>query len=202
MQTLLNVRASLFGAESASSRLADRFVTGWLAAHPGGQVITRDLSPGRIPPLTAERFRAFGTPAAERTPLQAADVALSDKLIAELEAADVVVIAAPMYNFSVPATLRDYFDHVARAGSTFRYTAAGPEGLLKGKKTYVFITRGGRYSGAADTQRPYLEQFLGFLGLDDIEFVLAEGLAQGDDARQRSLATARASIDTLANIAA
>lgn len=202
MTTLLNIRTSIFGADAASARLADRFVANWRTRNPEGRVITRDLLPGRIPQLTAERYRAFAVREADRTPAERDDVALSDELVAELIAADDIVLAAPMYNFSVPATLRDYFDHVARAGVTFRYTSEGPEGLLKGRKTYVFITRGGRYTGDADTQRPYLEQFLGFIGLDDVEFVLAEGLALGDDARSQSLAYAEASIDALARAAA
>lgn len=94
-----------------------------------------------------------------------------------------------MYNFSVPSTLRAYFDHVARAGVTFRYTSAGPEGLLKGRRTLVFLTRGGVYPEGADTQMPYLRQFLGFIGLTP-QFVYAEGLALGAESRQRSLAEA------------
>jgi FMN-dependent NADH-azoreductase len=202
MKTLLNIRTSLFGTESASARLAERFVANWRVQNAGGRVITRDLAPGRIPQLTALRYQAFAVREEDRTAAQREDVALSDQLVAELIGADEIVLAAPMYNFSVPATLRDYFDHVARAGVTFRYTPEGPEGLLKGKKTYVFITRGGRYTGDADTQRPYLEQFLGFIGLKDVEFVLAEGLAYGDDARRQSLAYAEASIDALTKAAA
>lgn len=198
MKTLLDIRASLFGSASASSELADRFVANWRAENPDGRVVRRDLMPGAFPSLTAARYAAFGTPADKRTPEQQQDVAFSDELVTELQAADEIVLTAPMYNFSVPATLRDYFDHVARPGLTFRYTAKGPEGLLRGKKTYVFITRGGRYSGAADTQRPYLEQFLGFIGLTDVEFVLAEGLAMGDEARRQSLDSARQDVDALA----
>lgn len=197
MKTLLQIRASLFGTTGQSSVLADRFVQKWLRENPKGRVITRDLAPGALPALTAERYRAFNTDADRRTPQQRAEVALSDRLVAELAAADVIVLAAPMYNFSVPAALRDYFDHVARAGVTFRYTEAGPEGLLKGKKTYVLITRGGSYAGGADTQVPYLKQFLGFIGLTDVEFVLAEGLAMGDELRERSLREAGLRIDGL-----
>ncbi len=202
MKTLLDIRASLFGSASVSSELADRFVARWLAEHPDGRVVRRDLLPGAFPSLTAARYTAFRTPGNERTREQQDDVAFSDELVAELKAADEIVLTAPMYNFSVPATLRDYFDHVARPGLTFSYTADGPEGLLRGKKTYVFITRGGRYNGAADTQRPYLEQFLGFIGLSDVEFVLAEGLAMGDDERRQSLDSAREHVDALARLAA
>jgi FMN-dependent NADH-azoreductase len=102
-----------------------------------------------------------------------------------------------MYNFSVPSTLRAYFDHIARAGVTFRYTETGPEGLLKGKKAYLFITRGGIYADAKDTQTPYLKQFLGFIGISDVEVVSAQGLGYGDETRQQSLAAAREAITHL-----
>jgi FMN-dependent NADH-azoreductase len=121
----------------------------------------------------------------------------SDALISELQAADTIVFAVPMYNFSVPSTLRAYFDHIARAGVTFRYTANGPEGLLKGKKAYVFITRGGVYANGIDTQTPYLKQFLGFVGITDVQFVYAEGLSMGDDVRQQSLNAAHHAIHEL-----
>jgi FMN-dependent NADH-azoreductase len=102
-----------------------------------------------------------------------------------------------MYNFSVPSTLRAYFDHVARAGVTFRYTSAGPEGLLKGRRTYVFLTRGGVYPEGADTQTPYLRQFLGFIGLEP-QFVYAEGLALGEESRRKSLVEATGRVANLA----
>ena len=197
MKTLLKIRASIYGADAQSSKLADRFAEKWRRAYPGGRIVTRDLTPDAMPHLTAARYQAFNTPADRRTPEQQEDIAFSDRLVAELQAADVVVIAAPMYNFSVPSTLRDYFDHVARSGVTFRYTAGGPQGLVTGKKTYVFITRGGSYAGGADTQIPYLKQFLGFIGLTDIEFILAEGMAMGDEVRERNLLTARKAIDRL-----
>ena len=141
---------------------------------------------------------AFGTPADQRTPEQAALVATSDALIAELKAADVVVLGLPMYNFSIPSQLKAWFDHVARAGVTFRYTDKGPVGLLKGKKAYVFATRGGLYAGTAnDTQTPYLRQFLGFLGISEVEVTYAEGLAYGAPARESSLAKARVALQNL-----
>jgi FMN-dependent NADH-azoreductase len=197
MKTLLEIRSSLFGAEGQSTKLADRFAAKWLRENRDGRIVTRDLTPGDMPHLTADRYRAFGTPAGQRTPQQREDIAYSDRLVDELKAAEVVVIAAPMYNFSIPSTLRDYFDHVARPGLTFRYTSDGPEGLVTGKKTYVFITRGGVYAGGADTQIPYLKQFLGFIGLTDVTVVLADGLAMGEDLRERSLTSAREHIDGL-----
>ena len=197
MSTLLLVQASLYGAQGASSQLAARFVADWRQRNPDGRVIVRDLAEDQTPHLTAERFQAFSTAAENRTPRQQEVVAYSDALIDELGSADTVVFAVPMYNFSVPSTLRAYFDHVARAGVTFRYSSAGPEGLLKGRRTLVFVTRGGVYGEGADTQTPYLRQFLGLIGLEP-EFVYAEGLAFGAEAREKSMLTARERVTSLA----
>jgi FMN-dependent NADH-azoreductase len=200
MSTLLYVRTSLYGAQAASSQLAERFVAEWRTRNPGGHVITRDLAADPVPHLTAERFQAFGTPPEARTPEQQAVVEYSDALINELRAADTIVLAVPMYNFGVPSTLKTYFDHVGRAGVTFRYTSAGPEGLLTGRRAYVFLTRGGIYGGEQDTQAPYLRQFLRFIGIES-EFVFAQGLAYGDEARQKSLAQAHQQIAGLVPVA-
>lgn len=197
MNTLLKITASLAGANGQSAQLADRFAANWLAQNPHGRVVTRDLSADAIPHLTAERFQALLAKPDERTVEQRAVAEYSDTLVEELKGADVIVFAVPMYNFSVPSTLRAYFDHIARAGVTFRYTAAGAQGLIQGKQTYVFITRGGYYAEAADTQTPYLRQFLGFVGLTDVQFVYAEGLAISDEAREKSLTAARHAIAKL-----
>jgi FMN-dependent NADH-azoreductase len=197
VSTLLQINASLAGAEGQSSRLAHRFVADWQAQHPGGHIIMRDLASDPVPHLTAERFQAFLSQPEARTAEQRVVSEYSDALIAELKAADTIVFAVPMYNFSVPSTLRAYFDHIARAGVTFRYTANGPEGLLKGKKAYVFITRGGFYADAADTQTPYLKQFLGFIGITDVKFVFAEGLGMGEEAREKSITAAHSAIGEL-----
>lgn len=200
MSTLLYVQSSLYGAQGASSQLAERFVAQWLSNNPGGRVIRRDLAADPAPHLTAERFQAFNTAPDARTTEQQAVVAYSDALIDELRSADTVVFGVPMYNFSVPSTLRSYFDHIARAGVTFRYTGAGPEGLLAGRRAYVFVTRGGVYSDAADTQVPYLRQFLRFIGIEP-EFVFAEGLGLGEESRKKSLTEARAQIADLTTVA-
>jgi FMN-dependent NADH-azoreductase len=197
MSTLLQINASLAGANGVSSQLADRFVTDWVAQHPGGHVLKRDLASDPVPHLTAERFQAFLSKPEARTTEQQAVNEYSDALIDELKIANTIVFAVPMYNFSVPSTLRSYFDHIARAGVTFRYTSNGPEGLLKGKKAYVFITRGGIYSNGVDTQTPYLKQFLGFIGITDVQFVYAEGLGMGDESRQKSLSAAHEAIEEL-----
>lgn len=202
MKTLLKITAGLAGGRGQSAQLADEFVQAWLAQNPDGRVVTRDLSTQPVPHLTAERFEAFGTPEANRSPAQHEIVSYSDELIGELKSADTVVFAVPMYNFSVPSTLRAYFDHIARANVTFQYTAEGPKGLVDGKEAFVFITRGGVYPQAADTQTPYLRQFLGFIGITDVRFVHAEGLAMGEAARDKGLAEARNRIATFAPLRA
>ena len=123
----------------------------------------------------------------------------SDALIDELKRADTVVLGLPLYNFGVPSMLKAYFDHVGRAGATFRYTEKGPVGLLTGKKVYVFAARGGFYAGTPnETQTPYIRTFLSFIGMSDIEFVYAEGLARGEASKQQGIARARAEVDRLA----
>ena len=199
MSTLLQIRSSLFSDQGQSSQLADQYIARWQAAHPDGTVVTRDLAANPIPHLTAERFGAFTTPAEQRTTEQQAVVAESDALIAELRAADVVVLGLPLYNFGMPSTLKAYIDHIARAGETFRYTANGPEGLLGGRQVRVFAARGGLYAGTPlDTQSSYLRNFLAFLGITDVEFIYAEGLAMGDEKRKSALSQAHARLSALA----
>jgi len=198
MSTILQLNASLSGPEGQSSRLAGEFAV-ILAARSGAQLVVRDLARQPVPHLTAERFAAFTTSAAERTLEQQRYVAESDVLIEELRRADVLVLGVPMYNFGIPSTLKAYFDHVARAGVTFRYTAEGPVGLLTGKQAYVIATRGGQYAGTEkDLQSAYLRLFLGFVGIREVEFIYAEGLALGGAERQAALAAAAQRIGQLA----
>ena len=199
MKTLLQIQASIFSNGGESSRLATQFVEKWSAANPGAQVIRRDLAAQPVPHLTAERFQSFLAKPEERTPEQQAVASFSDGLIDELERADVIVLGLPMYNFGVPSTLKAYFDHVARAGKTFKYTATGPQGLLTGKKAVVFATRGGLYAGTPlDSQTGYVRDFLRFLGIEDVEFVYAEGLAMGDASKGESIAKASQAAHALA----
>ena len=135
-------------------------------------------------------------PAEQRTAEQAARVALDDALIAQVQAVDVIVLGVPMYNFGVPVQLKTWIDAIARAGVTFRYTANGPEGLLKDKKVYVALARGGLYRDtSADSQVPYLKSVLAFLGMTDVEFIYAEGLAMGADSASKAFAEAAARIE-------
>jgi len=188
MNTILHLSSSIFGEGGQSSRLASEFV----AQFPQARVIARDLGRHPLPHLDAERFGAFLAKANARTPQQQRVVEESDALIAELKAADTIVLGLPMYNFGLPSQLKAYFDHVARAGVTFKYTEKGSVGLLTGKKAYVFAARGGLYQGTPrDTQSAYVRDFLAFLGITDVEFVYAEGLALGEETKANSLAAAR-----------
>src|SRR5881296_4388978 len=199
MKTLLQIRSSIFSNGGQSSRLAERFVARWRASNPGGRVIVRDLAKEPVPHLDAARFGAFLAKPEERTPAQQAVVDYSDALIDELKRADVIVLGLPMYNFGVPSTLKAYIDHIARAGATFKYTDKGPVGLLTGKKAYVFATRGGLYAGTPlDTQTAYVRDFLRFLGIADVEFVYAEGLAIGAERKAAALSEAQRAIERLA----
>ena len=194
--TLLQLNTSLFSDAGQSSQLADRFVAGRRALDRELNVVVRDLARTPVPHLTAERFQAFLAKPEARTPHQQAIVAQSDALIDELEAADTIVIGLPMYNFGVPSMLKAYFDHVARAGVTFRYAETGPVGLLTGKRAYVIATRGGLYAGTPkDLESAYVRQFLAFLGITDVEFVYAEGLAISDASKVSSLAKAAEAIE-------
>jgi FMN-dependent NADH-azoreductase len=191
MTTLLQINSSIHNGGGQSSRLAEHFVQAFRERNPHAHTRKRDLAADPVPHLTAERFGAFVAKPQERSAAQQAVVAYSDELIAELKSADVIVLGLPMYNFGVPSQLKAYFDHVARAGETFRYTASGPQGLLTGKKAYVFATRGGLYAGTPlDTQTAYVRDFLRFLGIADVEFVYAEGLAVSPESRDTSLTQA------------
>ena len=199
MTTLLQLTSSLFSTDGQSSRLAQQFVDDWRTAHPGARVIVRDLATTPVPHLDAERFGAFLAKPELRTLQQQAVIDYSNELIDELRRADVIVLGLPMYNFGVPSTLKAYFDHIARAGETFRYTEKGAIGLLTGKKAHVFATRGGKYLGTPyDLETGYVRQFLAFIGIDDVEFIYAEGLAIDGATRQAALNTAREAIARLA----
>ena len=198
MKTILQLNTSLNGEQALSSRLASE-LSATLAAASGAPVVVRDLARQPLPHLTAERFAAFVTPASERSLEQQRHVAESDALVEELRRAEVLVIGLPMYNFGVPSTLKAWFDHVARAGVTFRYTPQGPVGLLGVRKAYVLATRGGQYAGTdGDLQSAYVRQFLAFIGIGEVEFVYAEGLALGAEQRERAVTEATSRIRELA----
>lgn len=185
MTNILYITASIRSdADSISRGLGQRLVEG-LAAKSGASVKHRDLAANDIPYVSAERFAANLTPVADRTPEQAELAAYADALIAELQAADTIVIAAPVYNFGPPATLKAWADLVARDGTTFRYTATGPEGLLTGKRAYLAVASGGTPVGSdMDFMTRWLTFFLGFIGITDVEMVAADGImGEGGEAK-------------------
>ena len=199
MPTLLQINTSIHADHGQSSQLANQFVQAWTARHPDARVIRRDLAQEPVPHLNAERFAALLSKPEARTAAQRAVLDYSNALIAELRQADVIVLGLPMYNFGLPSQLKSYFDHIARAGETFRYTQDGPVGLLTGKQAYVFAARGGLYAGTPlDTQTRYVRDFLGFLGIKQVEFVYAEGLAISPERKAAGLAEAAAKIEQLA----
>jgi FMN-dependent NADH-azoreductase len=195
---ILQINSSARTAGSHSTSLANAVVARLQKANPAATVVLRDLAQKPHPLLDASALQALFTAPAERAPEQAERVAADDASIAEIMAADVVVLGVPMYNFGISAQLKNWIDSIARAGVTFKYTATGPEGMLKNKKVYVALARGGLYRGTAnDSQVPYLKSLLGFLGMTDVEFIYAEGLAMGPDAEKSALADAHGQIDEL-----
>jgi len=181
MKKLLFVSSSLNGKQSRSSQVARELIESLDEEHGRFGIVERALGDGTIRHLSGEYLQAIAAAPIHRTPRQQQLARSGDALIEELEAADVIVIAAPMYNFTIPSTLKAWFDHVTRSGRTFRYTEEGrPEGLLRRKKVYVVASRGGIYTGdsptkAYDFQEPYLRTMLGFIGLSDVTFVHVEG---------------------------
>jgi FMN-dependent NADH-azoreductase len=181
MSNILYITASIRSDSESISRSLGQSIVDGLASKSGASVTTRDLATNDLPFVSAERFGANLTPAADRTPEQAELAAIADTLIAELQAADTIVIASPIYNFGPPAVLKAWADLVARVGTTFRYTANGPEGLLTGKKAYLAIASGGTPVGADfDYMSRWLTFFLGFLGITDVAIVAADGIMGQD----------------------
>ncbi len=199
MKNLLQLNTSIFSANGHSSKLANNFVTSWQTNHPDTQVIVRDLANEPLPHLDMQRVLAFSTTPELQTSEQQAFVDVSDRLIAEIQRADMIVVGLPMYNFGIPSTLKVYFDYIARAGVTFRYTENGPIGLLTGKKAVVFATRGGMYVGTPlDTQTSYVRNFFNFLGISNVEFIYAEGLIKGESSKETALTKANIRLVELA----
>ncbi|NJD34277.1 MAG: FMN-dependent NADH-azoreductase [Betaproteobacteria bacterium] len=192
---ILQINASARREAANSTRVANSIAARLQLAHPAATLKIRDLAVTPHPVLDEAALGALFTPAEQRTGEQVARVTLDDVLIAEVQAADVIVLGVPMYNFGVPVQLKNWIDAIARNGVTFRYTEKGPEGLLKGKTVYVALARGGLYRGTeADSQVPYLKTVLGFLGMNDVHFIYAEGLNMGAEAAERGFAQAEADL--------
>jgi FMN-dependent NADH-azoreductase len=181
---------------SVSRQLTSRFVEAWQMEHPQGTVIERDLASTTLPHITDEWVQAIHSDPATLTAEQKQVLQISDTLVEELVQADTIVIGAPMYNFAIPAPLKAWIDQVVRVGKTVLFAAAGPQGVLKGKKVYVVTSRGGAFRPGTPTepfdhQEPYLRHILGFIGLNDVTFVHAENQkpgAQAEVARTAAIA--------------
>ncbi|AZD14467.1 MULTISPECIES: FMN-dependent NADH-azoreductase [Pseudomonas] len=199
MSRVLIIESSARQQDSVSRQLTQTFIKQWQAAHPGDQITVRDLAVTPVPHLDINLLGGWMKPAGQRNEIEEASLQRSNELTDELLAADVLVMAAPMYNFAIPSTLKAWLDHVLRAGVTFKYTATGPQGLLNGKRAYVLTARGGIYAGStADHQEPYLRQVMGFIGIHDVEFIHAEGMNLGGDFQEKGLNQANAKLAQVA----
>jgi FMN-dependent NADH-azoreductase len=198
MSHILLVTSSLRGDASYSTKVARALVDQLQAATPGAAVTVRDLAREPLPHIGADFVAGPALPPEKRSASQAAAVALSDRLVQEVVAADVIVVASAMVNFSLASGLKTWFDYLMRAGVTFRYSEKGPEGLVTGKKAYLVTARGGVYSEgplkAIDFQEPYLRQLLAFIGVTDVEAIAVEGVAFGPEAADKAVAGALARI--------
>lgn len=195
---ILQVNSAARTVGANSTQIANAVTARLVAKHPEATVEILDLAATPHPALDQEGLGALFTPAEQRTPDQQARLDLDNALIAQVQAADVLVLGVPMYNFAISSQLKNWIDAIAKAGVTFRYTDSGPEGLIKGKKVYVALARGGIYRDTPnDTQVPYLKMILGFLGMTDVEFIYAEGFAMGPDHVEKAFASAEAQIGEL-----
>lgn len=198
MSNVLILKSSILAAYSQSNQLADFYAERVKAASTANKITVRDLAVQTVPVLDGELVAALRPSDAALTPRQKEALALSDELIAELQSHDTLVIAAPMYNFNISTQLKNYFDFIARAGVTFRYTEAGPEGLITGKRAIILTSRGGIHKDTpTDLMTPYLKLFLGFIGIRDIDFVFAEGMAYGPEVAAKASSEAREVIQHL-----
>jgi len=199
MSRVLIIESSARQQDSVSRQLTQTFISQWQTAHPADQITVRDLAVKPVPHLDINLLGGWMKPAEQRSDLEQASLERSNQLTDELLAADVLVMAAPMYNFAIPSTLKAWLDHVLRAGVTFKYTDTGPQGLLSGKRAYVLTARGGIYAGStADHQEPYLRQVMAFIGIHDVTFIHAEGMNLGGDFHEKGLNQANAKLSQVA----
>lgn len=199
MSRVLIIESSARQQGSVSRQLTQQFIGQWQVEHPADQISVRDLATNPVPHLDSNLMGGWMKPAEQRNEVEQFALERSNQLTDELVAADVLVLAAPMYNFAIPSTLKAWFDHVLRAGVTFKYGETGPQGLLTGKRAYVLTARGGIYAGSPlDHQEPYLRQVLGFVGIHDVTFIHAEGLNMGGDFLEKGLNQAKAKLAQIA----
>lgn len=202
MPEILLVTSSPRGEMSYSTKVARSLAEELAGSRPGARIVVRDLATDPLPHIGTDFLAGIGTPAESRTPAQAAAVALSDAIVAEVLSADIIVIASAMINFGLTSTLKTWFDYLLRAGGTFKYSEKGAEGLVTGKKAYIIEARGGIYSEgpmrAADFQEPYLKHMLAFIGVTDVETIAVEGVAFGPEVAEKSFAAALAKVQSTA----
>lgn len=194
MANVLVIRSAATGEASVSNKL----INAYLAAHPEANVVERDLDANPVPHVDSASLAGIGRQAPEGDDFAAAR-SLQDAIIAEVFAADVLLIGLPVYNFGMPSTLKAWFDYVARAGTTFQYTEKGPEGLVKGKKAILAQARAGKYDDASGFPFavPHAKSLLSFVGVDDVTVVTAEGMAFGPEAAEEAISGAVAQISAL-----
>jgi FMN-dependent NADH-azoreductase len=205
--TILHIDSSPLGERSVSRKLTAKILRELQDTHPHSRIVTRDLGISPMPHLNGLTLGSFFTPPEQRNEALHEAVKLSDQAIDEVLAADIIVIGAPMWNFGIPSALKAWIDHIVRAGRTFKYGAAGPESLLpKGKKVIIVSSRGGIYSAGPmklmDYQETYLTAVFGFIGLSDVSFVRAEGIAMGPEAAAAALKAAEAQVGAVLGKAA
>ncbi|NVJ62369.1 MAG: NAD(P)H-dependent oxidoreductase [Gammaproteobacteria bacterium] len=182
---ILHIESSIFAHNGQSSQLSRRLIAQLKSQQPAVEVVEKHFAAAPVPHFDADFLTALNTKQEQRTEKQQQMVDFADQQIEDLESADILLIGLPMYNFGVPSMLKSWFDFVARAGVTFRYTENGPEGLVKNKKAIIVATRGGLYKGTpADSQTTFVSTFLNFIGIEDIEWVYAEGLNMGEETKQ------------------
>ena len=196
---LLHIDSAITGAQSVSRQLTAQIVAAWQAQHPGTQVSYLDLAANAPAHFTSDAMAPRTGQTEGLSAAQLRENAVSEQLVSQFLAADVVVIGAPFYNFSIPSQLKAWIDRIAQPGRTFRYTATGPEGLAKGKTVIIASSRGGVYSTseggrALEHQESYLQTVLGFFGVTDVRFVRAEGVAMGEEAKAAAMALAAQTI--------
>ncbi|MDM7457975.1 MAG: NAD(P)H-dependent oxidoreductase [Paracoccus sp. (in: a-proteobacteria)] len=192
---ILHLDSAITGDASVSRKLTAEIVARLTAANPDAVVTYRDLNEG-VPSIDTAWFEALRVGTENPSPEQKEMIAVSDRLLAEVQAADTLVIGLPIYNFTLPATLKTWLDQIARAGLSFRYTAEGPEGLLKNKRAFVaYAAAGTPFGSDLDHASGYLRHMLGFLGISDVTFVPADGLALD---REAGMARARQALEKIA----
>ncbi|MBG5983444.1 FMN-dependent NADH-azoreductase [Proteus vulgaris] len=200
MKKILVLKSSILESYSHSNKMADYLIENWQNNYKDDVITVRDLAKNTVPTLDQATLFAFGQETEMLSDEQKVARALSDELISELKSHDMIIITAPMYNFSIPAQLKHYIDYIARAGETFKYTEAGSVGLLENKQAIVLTSRGDVHKDQpSDLIVPFLKQFLAFIGIHDVQFIMAEGTAFGEEYTQQAHLQAQKEIDAVIN---